>query len=76
METVIKYVTDQILDGWTEQSSHGYIDCTAQSNPSSAINVARREIAKRSSEIAKKEIEALENALAKAEKMYYEERTK
>lgn len=65
-EEVIESVVLQITDGWTPLNSHGYIGYTSDT-PSTAIDKARRTIAKGASEIAKREIEILENAV-RAEK--------
>jgi len=62
---IIRYVTQQILDGWTEQGSHGGILCTAVPEPAphNGLDWAMREIAKRAGEVAEKEIKRLEEAL-------------
>lgn len=67
---VIKDVTDQILDGWTEDGWHGRktIEASAEPRQWEAIDHAQREVAKRSGEVAKREIERLEKALAASEK--------
>lgn len=62
-EAIIKHVTDQILDGWTENLYAGASECGASPNPYNALDKARREISKRSSEIAKEEILKLERSL-------------
>ncbi len=67
---VIKDVTDQILDGWTEDGWHGRRLIEASEDPKEweGIDRARRDIAKRSGELAEKEIERLETALASEKK--------
>ncbi len=70
-DVVIKHVTDQIIEGWTENMCHGGSDYTAKSEPISALNCARRRIAKESGELAKEEIGALEGSLK-----YHEEEIK
>lgn len=62
-EAVIQHVTDQILGGWTEHCFCGAMECGASPSPYNSLDKARREISKRSSEIAKEEIEKLEKAL-------------
>jgi hypothetical protein len=60
---VIRNVTDQILDGWTQNDSHGAKSVVAQAEPSDGLDWACREVAKRSGEVAKREIERLEEAV-------------
>jgi hypothetical protein len=71
-DQVIRDVADQILDGWTEDGWHGTISTEAQANTeyrsTPAINAVRRDFAKRSSEVAKREIQQLEKALESAKK--------
>lgn len=62
-DAVIKHVTDQILEGWTESGCHGSQLCTASPQAYHGIDRAWRQVAKRSDEVAKKEIERLEDAL-------------
>ena len=69
-DAIIKHVVDQILDGWTENVSHGAILVPASSNPKEGLDYAMREVAKRSGEVAAKEIKRLEEALAEANKNY------
>lgn len=64
-EAIIKHVVAQILDGWTENSSHGSEACEQQEIPHCGLDIARREISKRSSEVAKKTIEDLEKTIAR-----------
>jgi hypothetical protein len=66
-DVVIKHVTDQIIEGWTENMNCGSTDYPTKSEPSSALNCARRRIAKESGEIAREEIGALERALKSGE---------
>jgi hypothetical protein len=67
---VIADVVAQILDGWTEDGWHGRKAIEASANPPvwEAIDRAQREIAKRSGEVAKREIERLEKALSAEQK--------
>lgn len=62
-EAIIQHVADQILHGWTENYYSGPSEYGASANPYYALDKARREISKRSSEIAKETIEKLEKAL-------------
>lgn len=62
-DQVIEFVTQQILDGWTEMDSHGGKLANASPSPCTGLDKAVREVAKRSSEVAKIEIERLETAL-------------
>lgn len=61
-DEIIANVTAQLLDGWTEQGSHGATRSGAV-EPFCPLDKARREIALRSGEVAKKEIEALCSSL-------------
>jgi len=70
-DVIIKHVTDQILEGWTENCLHEAISCSAGYSPQTGLDYARREIAKRSSEIAKKEIEKLEKELKETKENYW-----
>lgn len=69
-DQVITDVVAQILDGWTEDGWHGSKLSEAVSEPAKwhAIDRAQREIAKRSGEVAKREIERLEKALTASKK--------
>lgn len=70
-DQVIRDVTAQLLDGWTEAGWHGAKSSEAHADTVNvivpAINAGRREIAKRSGEVAKAEIEALEKTLKASE---------
>jgi hypothetical protein len=67
---VVKYVTQQILDGQTENNWYSGRSIGASATAWTGLDWACREVAKRSGEVAKAEIEALERALAKSEKRY------
>lgn len=71
-DKVIKHVTDQILDKWTENYYYGSVSVTAGATAYSGLDWAWREVAKRSGEVAKREIERLEAALKERDKQYYE----
>lgn len=62
-DDVIKYVVQQILDGWTDMDSRGGLLCTAEPLPSRGLDWAIREIAKRSGEVAAKEAKRMEAAM-------------
>ena len=64
---VIKHVTSQILDGWTENLCHGSTCVHVPPQPIYGLDYAWREVAKRSSEVAKKEIERLEKRVHELE---------
>jgi hypothetical protein len=57
-DEVIKHVSDQIVTGWTELSSHGSRGCSE--TPHTPLDKAIRYIADNSSELAKQEIQRLE----------------
>ena len=64
-DDVIKYVVQQILDGWTDLDSRGGLLCAAGPLPTRGLDWAIREIAKRSGEVAAKEVKRLETAMKK-----------
>lgn len=71
-DQVIRDVTAQIIHKWTEDGWHGRQNITAQHDTSwpstPAIDAAWREVAKASSDVAKREIERLEKALEEKSK--------
>lgn len=71
-DAIIKHVTAQILDGWTESGQHGGILCTASADPGpcNALDYARRQVALRAGEVASKEIQRLEEAVKFHSKNY------
>lgn len=71
-DVIIKHVTDQILDGLTENGWSGCSWLSAQVSPQTGLDYARREVAKRSGEVAKKEIEKLEKELKETKEKYWE----
>jgi len=62
-DVVIKHVTDQILEGWTENMNCGSTDYPARAEPQCPLNQARRAILKHYIEYGNEEIGALESAL-------------
>jgi hypothetical protein len=64
-DQVIQFVVQQILDGWTELDSHAGTCVRPSPDPCTALDTAVREVAKRASEVARKEIERLEETLRK-----------
>lgn len=67
-DAIIKHVTDQILDHWTENCYCGSRDYEVGSQPLWPLDIAARRIALRAGEVAKNEIERLEKSLAAKEK--------
>lgn len=67
LEVVIRHVTDQILDGLTENAYSGGGAVTHMSQPYLSLDYARREIAKRSGEVAERVISDLERSLKSRE---------
>lgn len=63
-DTIIKHVSDQIINGSTCEGYSGFISCDA--GTSTALDHAVRAVAKSSSELATSEIESLELALKRA----------
>ena len=70
-DKVIKHVTDQILDRWTENVYSGSSNTSASAEVYFGLDKAWREVAKRSGEVAKREIERLEEALKRRNEEYY-----
>lgn len=66
-EIIIKHVADQIISGCTEDGYSGSYS-SVESKPHTALQTAVRDISINSGEIARKEIESLQRALAAAEK--------
>ncbi len=70
-DVIIKHVADQIIHRWTENSYSGGSACTVAADTTighhCALDVAWREVAKNSGEVAKREIERLETALKSKE---------
>ena len=67
-EAIIKHVTDQILDGWTENMYCGATSFDHDPEPRWSLDYARREIAKRSNGVAKQQIEELERTIERKNK--------
>lgn len=65
-EIIIKHVADQIINGYTEDGYSGSYS-GVESQPHTALQTAVRDISINSDEIARKEIEILQKALAAAE---------
>ena len=63
---VIKFVTQQILDGWTELDSHGPIGM-ATPEPYHGLEWAIRQVALRAGDVASKEVQRLQSALEMVE---------
>ena len=71
-DKVIKHVTDQILDKWTENVYSGSSNITASAEVYFGLDKAWREVAKRSGEVAKREIGRLETALKRSNEQYFD----
>lgn len=67
---IFDHVAAQIISKWTENSHRGEVCCEAGSLPRYGIDKAWRDVAKASSEVARREIERLEAALSASEKRY------
>ena len=70
-DRVIKHVTDQIISKWTENCYYGATCIDAPAEPCNGLDKAWREVAKRSGEVAKREIERLEEALKRRNEEYF-----
>ena len=69
-DKVIKHVTDQILDRWTENACRGVSYVVASAEVYFGLDKAWRDVAKLSGEVAKLEIERLEEALKRRNEEY------
>ena len=69
-EQIINHVADQIIDRFTENGYGGSVCCSAGANPVFGIDKAWRRVAKASGDIARREIERLEDALKSARDDY------
>ena len=69
-EQIINHVADQIIDRFTENGYGGGVFCSAGVNPVSGLDKAWRRAAKASGDIARREIERLEDALKSAKDAY------
>ncbi len=69
---VIEHVTSQILDKWTSSGYYAGVCVTATDETHNALDKAWREVAKRSGEVAKREIERLETALKRRNEQYFD----
>lgn len=67
-EAVIESVAGQILGEWTDMGSRGLMSIFEQAEPDTAINKARRKIAKASGEVACETITRLEKSLLEKDK--------
>lgn len=71
-DAVINHISDQIIRGYTDQIYCGLRSLTISPDPTTALDKAIREISKASSELARKEIERLEEELKNVNKKYYD----
>lgn len=63
-DEIIRFVTQQILDKWTEGGYSGGAYVSAVANPGcNGLDWAWREVAKRSGEVAQREIDRLEKTV-------------
>lgn len=65
---VVTFVAQQIIDKWTESGFYSGVSCTANHTAYHGLDKAWRDVAKASGEVAKREIERLEEALRIQEK--------
>jgi hypothetical protein len=71
-DQIIKHVSDQIITRWTENCCSGGSLCTASAEPRFGLDWAWREVAKRSGEVAEREIKRLEDAIKYKDERYAE----
>lgn len=67
-EAILKHVTAQLLDGFTENTYCGSYTSLSSAEPHTTLDKARREIALRASEQAEKTIKALSQRVADLER--------
>lgn len=67
-KAILKHVTAQLLDGFTENTYCGAYTSLASAEPHTTLDKARREIALRASEQAEKTIKALTQRVADLER--------
>lgn len=60
---VVTFVAQQIIDKWTESGYYSGVSCVANHTAYHGLGKAWRDVAKASGEVAKREIERLEEAL-------------
>lgn len=66
-DQVIKYVIDQVLEGWTENGYHGSIGSTL--TPSTGLEIAKVRVAKGAGDVANNRIKELEGLVKSAENL-------
>lgn len=66
--TVITMVGQQIVDGMTDDGSRGSMSCYAGAQPHFGLDRVLRDVAKAAGDVARQEIERLEQALAACDK--------
>lgn len=71
-DAIIKHVADQIITKWTENVCSGGVDCVAGAEPRFGLDWAWREVARRSGEVAEREIKRLEDAIKYKDERYAE----
>lgn len=71
-DSVIKFVTQQIVDGCTENGYFGGKLANASAEPATGLDWACRRVAMAANDVARKEIERLQEALAASEKKYHD----
>ena len=74
-DAVIRYVADQILNGYTESGSHGSTCCSAGDEPYTPLDQARARVVTGADEVARREIDRLRAEL-QAVRGYYEQARK
>jgi flagellar motility protein MotE (MotC chaperone) len=71
-ELIIEFVRQQVLDGYTDQGSHGST-MPGMIEPQTALDQFRRQIAERADDVARREIKDLKQRLASLDKLYQAE---
>ena len=64
---IVQFVAQQIIDKWTENGYYSGVFCVASADAWTGLDKAWRDVAKASGDVAKREIERLENALRSSE---------
>lgn len=64
---IVEFVAQQIVDKWTENGFYSGVSCIANADAWTGLDRAWRNVAKASGDVAKREIERLEDALRRSQ---------
>jgi len=66
---IVTFVGQQIIDKWTENGFYSGVSCIANAETYGGLDKVWRDVAKASGDVAKREIERLEDAVRSADKL-------